>query len=129
MARYSQANNERGAAAVEMALVLPMLIALVFGIIEFGRAYNAKLELSSAVREGARSLAIGTPLAQITTTVSNAAAGLDPTKLTITTSGSPCAPGGNATVTASYPFTYTIPPFFTQATTTLTASGAMRCEL
>src|SRR3954454_3432214 len=42
---------EAGAAVIEFALVLPLLIMLVFGIIEFGRGYNAKIELTGAVRE------------------------------------------------------------------------------
>ena len=127
-----KSNSERGAAAVELALVLPMLVVLVFGIIEFGRAYNAKLHLSAAVREGARSLALGKPLTEVVTTVSNAAPGLDATALAapgaVTTSASPCLPGTPATVTVTYPFTYSV-PFINTATVTLSATGVMRCEL
>jgi Flp pilus assembly pilin Flp len=46
--------DESGAAAVEMALVLPVLILLVFGIIEFARAWNVRQTLTDAAREGAR---------------------------------------------------------------------------
>lgn len=53
--------RERGAAAVEMALVLPILISLVFGIIDFSRIFNAEIQLSQAAREGARLAAIGAP--------------------------------------------------------------------
>ncbi len=35
--------GERGAAAVEFALVLPLLVALVLGIVDFGRAYNQQV--------------------------------------------------------------------------------------
>jgi len=45
---------ERGAAAVEMALVLPVLLFLLMGMIDFGRAYNAQIQLSAAAREGVR---------------------------------------------------------------------------
>lgn len=41
------AGEERGAAVVELAIVLPLLVAFVFGIIEFGRAYNTRIELTS----------------------------------------------------------------------------------
>ncbi|BBE23614.1 hypothetical protein MN0502_24970 [Arthrobacter sp. MN05-02] len=51
--------NERGAVAVELALVLPILILLMFGIIEVGRAYNAQVTLTSAAREAVRVVAIG----------------------------------------------------------------------
>ena len=45
---------DRGAAAVEMALVMPLLLAMIIGIIDFSRIFNAELQLSQAAREGAR---------------------------------------------------------------------------
>jgi Flp pilus assembly pilin Flp len=51
--------SERGAAAVEFALVVPVLVLLVFGIIQFGRAYNLYLTATAAAREGARAAAVG----------------------------------------------------------------------
>ena len=52
------AGRERGAAAVEFALVLPLLLALVFGIVEFGWTFNQQISLSNAARESARFMAI-----------------------------------------------------------------------
>jgi hypothetical protein len=46
--------RERGAVAVEMAIVLPLLLLLVGGIVDFGRAFLTNLSLSSAAREGVR---------------------------------------------------------------------------
>lgn len=46
--------GERGQALVEMALVLPLLLLLIFGIVEFGRIGHAYLTLNHAAREGAR---------------------------------------------------------------------------
>jgi Flp pilus assembly protein TadG len=54
----SNGNRDRGAAAVEFALVLPILLLLVFGIIQFGHAYQVQTSLSGAAREGAREMAI-----------------------------------------------------------------------
>ena len=45
---------DRGAAAVEMALVTPLLVAMIIGIIDFSRIFNAEIQLSQAAREGAR---------------------------------------------------------------------------
>lgn len=117
--------DERGAAAVEFALILPVLVLLLFGIIEFGRGYNAKVEITGAAREGARVLALdsGDPAA----TVAAAAPNLDAGSLQVTTSGSPCVTGTQASVTVSYPFEYNI-PLFGSNTVTLSSTGVMRCD-
>jgi len=46
--------NQRGVAAVEFALLLPVLIMVLFGIIEFGIALSRQQVLDTASREGAR---------------------------------------------------------------------------
>ena len=46
--------NNSGAAAVELAIILPLLLVLVFGIIEFGIILYNKAMLTNASREGAR---------------------------------------------------------------------------
>ena len=47
-------DSERGAALVEMAICATLLITIAFGIIEFGNAWNRKLEVETAARSGAR---------------------------------------------------------------------------
>jgi Flp pilus assembly protein TadG len=46
--------DERGQALAEFALVLPMILLFIAGIIEFGRAWNIKQAVTDAAREGAR---------------------------------------------------------------------------
>jgi hypothetical protein len=48
------AGSEKAAALVEFAIVLPILLLIVFGIVDFGRALYTANNLTSAVREGAR---------------------------------------------------------------------------
>lgn len=54
----SGSGSERGSVAVEMAVLLPVLILLLFGMMEFGRALNTQATLNHAAREGARVMAI-----------------------------------------------------------------------
>ena len=51
--------DAEGAAAVELALVLPLLVLLLGGIIDFGFAFNTQISLTHAAREGVRVEAIG----------------------------------------------------------------------
>jgi Flp pilus assembly protein TadG len=47
-------NEERGAALVEFALVLPLLLVVIAGIVDFGFAFQRSEILANAAREGAR---------------------------------------------------------------------------
>ena len=55
----SKLKNEKGASAVEFALVLPIFIMLVFGIFQFGIAFNNWIAITHAAREGARLAVVG----------------------------------------------------------------------
>jgi hypothetical protein len=117
---------------VEFALVLPILMMFIFGIVEFGRGYNARIELTAAVREGARTAALGGTAAE-TEARTRAAAGVGlgnamrftlPTPPMILCTGTP--PPQDAKVYVGYTFTYDI-PFVGRRTKDLTATGVMRC--
>jgi Flp pilus assembly protein TadG len=51
--------NNKGASVVEFALILPILVMMIFGIFQFGIAYNNWIALTHAAREGARLAAVG----------------------------------------------------------------------
>lgn len=51
--------NNRGQAMVEFALLLPVLLLILCGIIEYGRVFNETLVVTAAAREGARAAAVG----------------------------------------------------------------------
>ena len=58
--------NRKGQAAVELALVLPVVLLLVVGMLEFARAWNLHQSITDAVREGARrALVADTPPAPV----------------------------------------------------------------
>ena len=50
--------KERGASAVEFAIILPILVILIFGIFEFAIAFNNYITITHAAREGARRAAV-----------------------------------------------------------------------
>jgi hypothetical protein len=54
MKRIGRNRGEDGAAAVEFAIVLPVLILLVFGIVEFGFVFNRWITMTHSAREGVR---------------------------------------------------------------------------
>lgn len=60
-AKASRVRADRGAITVEMAFVLPVLLMLIFMIIDFGRAFNAQLRLNEAARQGVRTAVLTQP--------------------------------------------------------------------
>lgn len=113
MRRRDFLRADKGQAAVEFALVLPVLMAIVLGIVQFGILFNNYITLTDAVRAGARKAAVSRPLndsgASAKTAVQNAATNLDLSKLTVTvTSTNWTVAGSNVTVTATYPYSIDI---------------------
>ena len=53
--------NERGQSMLEMAIVLPLLLSIVFGIIEFGNIYSTQIRLNNVARQAARTAVVGLP--------------------------------------------------------------------
>lgn len=126
-----KADDERGAAAVEFALVLPLLVLLLVGIAEFGRAYHIQATLSGAAREGVRVMALrndpaaarsATRSAALPVALSDGQIAVTPTSCAATGLTSP----GTATVTATQNITF-IGGFF-GANITLTGRGVMQCN-
>jgi Flp pilus assembly protein TadG len=101
--------SERGQTMTEFALILPLLVVLLFGIIQFGIIFNNYVTLTDAVRAGAREAAVsrgsGNPSGACVNRVLGAAGNLDQTQLQPTISCvSTWAPGADVTVSASYPY-------------------------
>ena len=119
-------SRERGAAAVEFALVAPLLILLVVGIAEFGRAYYLQTTLSGSAREAVRTMALKNDATAARTTAKSAASPLVLTDGQIAVAGCP-TPGGtsNATVTISYTMPFVSGLF--GASVDLSGRGVMRC--
>jgi Flp pilus assembly protein TadG len=136
----SRFRNEAGQAAVEYALVLPLVIALLFLIVGFARVFNAYNDLNQMAADGARFAAVGNYpgnsalMDNADTPLSKAATIVGPTYEApgSSTWGSSCTVGGTVKITATanvqlIPFL----PYVNSAlpgVPTLTGSAEMRVE-
>jgi Flp pilus assembly protein TadG len=134
------AQGQRGAAAVEFALVLPFLLALLLGVVDLGLAVYTQSVLSNASREGARAgvvLALTRPSSQAIASVvqsylSNSLGTINKFGTLSFTAPAPCVDAnGNLTVQMSYSFKGfamgAVADAFSQPLV-LTAKTTMACE-
>ena len=129
--------GERGAVAVEFALILPILLLIVVGTIEFGRVYSQVQVYNGAAREGARCAAVMATafadcntLAEVQTRIDNASDPYaDPPDATITPSTG-CTDdtiGDDVNVSWEQPMRLDI-PFWGDVSFTSTIEATFRCE-
>jgi Flp pilus assembly protein TadG len=131
-------HDVRGAAAVEFAIVLPLVLLLVCGIVDVGRMLDRQLTLTNAAREGARWVALGQ--GNPSTRVASALGGQIPAaNVAITWSPCPANPPPssttNTTVTLSNTYTLITPLNVISGlfgggipgSVTITGQGVMRC--
>lgn len=134
MTRAARRRDDSGVGVVEFALVLPLLMMLVFGVVQFGLLYNRQQALHAAAREGARVAALPSATqSEISTQALDALTGIPlegtPT-VTITPSTTrPCEGrlGLSVQVEVSVATTIEIPLWGTE-TKTLKGRGEFRCE-
>jgi Flp pilus assembly protein TadG len=126
--------DDAGAEAVEFAIIVPVLLALLTGIITFGFAFTAQVSITQAAREGARYAAIcdqdATCLANVNSKTA-AAAGVTIPASQITVNPCPAVtnppdPQRSASVTITYISGVGIPPF-AQYGLTLTGKSSTPC--
>ena len=139
-------SNERGASAVEFALLLLPLVLIIFGIIEFGFILYNQQVITNASREGARAGIVydstSTPQRPSSLTVKNVVTNFIGSRLITFGTGSldvnvsyngasntSCnATGGNLQISVSYPYKFLVLDSFGFNGPNLTASTTMRCE-
>jgi Flp pilus assembly protein TadG len=118
---------DRGAEAVEFAVIVPVLLALLTAFITFGFTFNAQVTITQAAREGARYAAIcnkdTTCLSGVTGKTENAAYGLTITDSQVSIVD--CTSSTSATVTIKYLVNLGIPPF--TAGLTITGKASTPC--
>jgi Flp pilus assembly protein TadG len=124
VSRFKIPEGERGAVAVEFALVAPLLLLIVVAIVEFAFFFNLQISVTQAAREAARTMAITNNAGQAQAAGVAGAPSISLAPGNISLSGA-CSPGTTvkATVTFSSP---TLTGLFTP-TLAVTGEGAMRC--
>ncbi len=118
-------SDDRGAALVELGIVLPIFFALVVGLFTTALAVLTQWQLSSAAQEGARVMYRGGTASEASSTTVTVAGGSPPA--TVTVSPSSCTSGATVTVTAQQQAGIQL-VFFPTFNLTLTGKGVTRCQ-
>ncbi len=124
-------NSQAGASALELALVLPLLVMILVGTIEFGFIMYDKAVITNASREAARKGIVfrqacgdngvdtwGTATAEMVTAASSYGAthlvslGGGNTPLAVAITGNCCNAGSTLTVNVTYPYKFLVLPNF-----------------
>jgi Flp pilus assembly protein TadG len=83
--------DERGQSLVEIAFVLPVLLLILLGIFDFGRAIYAYNAVSNSAREAARLAIVNQSSAAVIAEGKRAAIGLDPSRVNVTFPAPSCS--------------------------------------
>jgi Flp pilus assembly protein TadG len=132
--RRLRPHDERGAAAVEFAIILPVLVLIVFGIVQFSIQYNRQQGLHAAAREGARLASLPqTTQDDINDRVLDALDGISfdttPTVSVSPSATQPCDQRSGQTVVVTVQTTSDLDiPLWGSQTLDLTGRGEFRCE-
>jgi Flp pilus assembly protein TadG len=99
--------SQKGQSLTEFALALPILVLLLFAVIQFGIVFNNYVTLTDATRAGARKAAVArqltNPQSAVISAVRSSAIDLNQSDLSVTVN-STFQPGADVTVTATYPY-------------------------
>ncbi len=133
--------SNKGGVAIEFAFVLPLLIILLFGIIEFGLIIYDKAIITNASREGARAGIVMAETRLSSSEIINIVNsycssylitfGSSPSPASTVVDGAGGSFGNNLTVTVTYTYRFLVIPQFVTTITgpiTLTARTVMRME-
>ncbi|MDD2401486.1 MAG: TadE/TadG family type IV pilus assembly protein [Clostridia bacterium] len=106
-------SEKKGQGLVEMAIVLPLLLLLLFGIIEFGRVIGAEIMVIHSARDGARCGSVGASDSEIINKIQNGTGSIlssqDPTQVSVSIVRTGSGSGGDIEVSVSFPVVLYIP--------------------
>ena len=115
-------SDDQGVVALEFVLVAPFLIALIFSIAQFGIFFANKVEVESAARDAARTLALNPGMAPAAAVPSGMT--LDTTKTSVGCVAGNTTSDARVNIVSDYVFSV---PGFPIGTKTIRVEGKMRC--
>ena len=122
-------NRRRATAAVELAVVMPFLLLMLFGIVEFGWIFTIRQGLVTAAREGARTAALpGATETDVASRISEFMTNLGVTGYTYTLTSDPVAETETVVVTVPYSQVTLVGGWFDLQDFNLGATCSMRKE-
>lgn len=114
--RRDATRPDRGAAAVEFAIVVPLLLLVLLALVDFGRLFYVEVSLAGASREGARAAAVGRSATQVAAVVQASSPGVarmsslgDAAQFNVQQQACPPTGNANAVVVVSVPFRWFTP--------------------
>lgn len=132
---HAPRRHERGTTLIEFALVFPILVAMLFGMIDIGRFIATRTTLSQAAAVGVRTACLGSTTGQATVDTAVAAAAMTLSGISVAAldcnppagcaSGFPIPAGTTVVLTAQYNFQS---GFYRSLTKTMTQKSRMVCE-
>lgn len=126
--------GEAGNAMIEAALVIPVVLAVVFGVVMAGRVVQAKIGVQAVVREASRTLATapsaseGLASAQERALAVASGYGMSPEHLEVVIDAGAFERGGTVTASATYPVQLGDLPLLGRAEVTVSSSHQQRVE-
>jgi hypothetical protein len=123
--------SSRGQTLVEFALILPIIVILLFGIIDFGLMLNHRITLQHAVREGARYAAVHDGCTDIQDRTKDRAGNAIPDRNTVSVSyeDNPAPAGSTVKVSAPFEWQFPLMTRFGVGSIDTSVSGSGRLEL
>jgi len=126
--------DESGNALIEAALVIPLVLVFVFGVVAVGRVVHAQIAVQSVVREASRTLAVaasadtGLPAAETRALAVAAGHGLELDRLQLDVDAGAFDRGGMVRAAASYPVTLGDLPLLSLVEVTVSSTDEQRVE-
>ena len=106
MVALKSLRNQNGQSLVEFAIILPIILLLVMGILQFGMMLNSYLAIQNAAREGARAGVVGSTDTEIRNLIISTSPVLEPVNLNVNVTPGEAERKSGDTLTVNVTYNY-----------------------